>query len=74
MSLTTMIDRSGYLGNSLTFLQAAASGISGIGRSSSLAGVAQLLISAVFTGAQFAILGYAYQLRIAFYLDSIGDE
>ncbi len=73
-SLTSMIDTSGYLGNSLTFIRASASILSGIGRSSSFAGVVQLLISALFTGAQFAILGYAYQLRIAFYLDSIGDE
>jgi RHS repeat-associated protein len=73
-SLTSMIDPSGYLGNGLTFLRSSASVLSGIGRSSSFAGVAQLLITALFAGSQLAILGYAYQLRIAFYLDSIGDE
>jgi RHS repeat-associated protein len=72
--LTAMIDASGYLQNSLTFIRASASVLSGIGRSSSFASVAQLLITALLVGSQLAILSYAYQLRIAFYLDSIGDE
>jgi hypothetical protein len=44
--LTAMIDASGYLQNSLTFIRASASVLSGIGRSSSFASVAQLLITA----------------------------
>ena len=67
-----LLDSGGNLGSIVTLARSALSMLNGIGRSSSMASVAQTLIGGVLLGAQFAILGFAYQMRIAWYVDDIG--
>lgn len=67
-------DASGSAGLLAAITRTANSIVSGWGTNSSIGGVFQTLTTGFFLGAQFAILGLGYQLRLHWYVADIGNE